>query len=316
MVLLEGTDRVGKSTVAQAMKSLLPNWGYRHHGVPPYDPFLYFGWFLADARPNTIVDRLHWSEYAYGKTYRNSAGIDEDHYRILDLMLLSQDTTVIYLEDSLEAIKARWDPKEPFAFEKFGELKEHFEVKLYDSVQKKMRCNAKELVEFPSGKPTNLLRTLCSNFEVKQSFISELYAPSVGLGSYEAQFVIIGEGQDFDNCSYQPVMPLQVGFASEWLWKSLKHENIRWWKGYYTNAFSFKDSETLDSYLENQLFHAEKILCLGNVARDLVFGTKFWRKHPGACLVVNHPNHARRFQHREFDNWSNQIGTFLEDWRF
>src|SRR5437016_14437090 len=99
MLILEGSDCVGKTSVAKTLLDLLPGCAYKHHTKPPVHPYNYFGWFLAHTGPRVIVDRLHWSEYAYGTVYRHGSQLTDHQWKYLELACLSRRATIITLID-------------------------------------------------------------------------------------------------------------------------------------------------------------------------------------------------------------------------
>lgn len=98
IVLLEGLDKCGKSTAAGEIATRLLEFGpvnLIHFGKPEgedqfreyLDALLAADWFQG----STIIDRLHWSEEAYGSVYRPDTrllstgainALDEVLYRI------------------------------------------------------------------------------------------------------------------------------------------------------------------------------------------------------------------------------------------
>jgi len=114
MIVIEGPDKVGKTTLADRFYKLLPGWRRVHFGVPPdgVPVFDYHVKGLAMAGPMAIVDRLHWSEYAYGLTYRGKVGYNDLQWVAMETYLASCKATMILLTDKVSSIKARWD--DPF----------------------------------------------------------------------------------------------------------------------------------------------------------------------------------------------------------
>jgi hypothetical protein len=114
MIIVEGVDRVGKSSL---VKVLARNLGFKivHCVVPPdgESVFDYHMRMIQDGE-DAIVDRLHWSEYAYGETYRQGCGYTKKQWRQLEDELQAAEAGVILLSDSLKLIRERWGPEEQF----------------------------------------------------------------------------------------------------------------------------------------------------------------------------------------------------------
>lgn len=80
IILLEGLDKTGKTTTAGELAAQLSSFGpvsLVHFGKPQgEDQFRQYLEALRQAdefQGSTIIDRLHWSEEAYGRVYRDSA---------------------------------------------------------------------------------------------------------------------------------------------------------------------------------------------------------------------------------------------------
>ena len=140
MIIVEGLNRCGKTTLAMELRRRLGRFSYRHTTRPMKEvgPFNYRLWQLADAHPFMIVDRCHWSDYAYahGAVFqsvlergpglpvgRGAAGgnmvpwrpIDKTEvgltfaeWRLLELAFMSRGATVLMLWDNADAIRSRW----------------------------------------------------------------------------------------------------------------------------------------------------------------------------------------------------------------
>lgn len=128
MIIIEGADKTGKTALAQALASQLPEWKPAHFGVPKGSVVEYHLDGIEAVGSKSIVDRLHWSEYAYGLTYRGVCGYDEVAWDGFEEMLVGMNATVILMTDSVDRIQKRWRAGgEPFDVEKVMELVNHFE---------------------------------------------------------------------------------------------------------------------------------------------------------------------------------------------
>lgn len=120
MIILEGVDRVGKSSVARSLLRLLPDYKYVHCEVPPKGEHVldYHVRLLNLDDPQfdgkLIVDRLHWSEYAYGITYRKGCKYSQSQWNGFENRLLEASAHVILMSDAVKLIRHRWDEKEQF----------------------------------------------------------------------------------------------------------------------------------------------------------------------------------------------------------
>lgn len=317
MILLEGPECVGKTTVAMALRRLLPGWSYRHFSVPPscVRPYYYHAWPITDAHPRVIIDRLHWSEYAYGIPTRGNFDYTEDEWRNVELLLLSRATTVVYMTDDSEAIKARWAQ---------SQKRQHFNVAVADGVIARygnlfmkhsdplshlnvLAFTLPQLIDPRTNRPTDALRDLARDAEDAAGACA--LPASVGCGSLDPDFVILGESpRDQQSVGGDaPQVPLSAGPACEWLWRALKELNAPWWDGYYTNASAFRSEVELGAYLNS--LNPRVVVALGARAHGAVFTAQSTRALAPHVEVkaVDHPAYVRRFKHGQYETWRNEL---------
>jgi hypothetical protein len=65
MIIIEGADHLGKTTLAKAVAEKL-GWKYFHH-TKPRPKFSYFSEYLEQARPESVWDRYHLGAMVYGE---------------------------------------------------------------------------------------------------------------------------------------------------------------------------------------------------------------------------------------------------------
>ena len=106
--LVEGFDRTGKGTLCAHLQEDLPDFRYVHFGVPDQeDPFnFFFDRLMLHGGEDLIVDRFHWSNYAYNGTLGGPVLADFDWWR-LDHWLAEQGALVVLLVDDPHAIHRR-----------------------------------------------------------------------------------------------------------------------------------------------------------------------------------------------------------------
>lgn len=108
IVLLEGLSRVGKSVLANRLQADLPGFKRLHFGPPDIpDAYEFFTQELREIEgEDVIIDRLHWSNFAYQSLFGGSVLTDFDHYRI-DAWLANQPCVAILLVGEPHAIYDR-----------------------------------------------------------------------------------------------------------------------------------------------------------------------------------------------------------------
>jgi hypothetical protein len=323
MILLEGSDRVGKTTVAKALRDLLPSWSYRHHTKPPCDTYDYFARFLTETHPRVIVDRMHWSNFTYGHVYGDQSRLTDHQWRVLELAYLGRRAVVLYMYDELDNIKSRWGADEMYKFDeaKWVELLQRYswladgcrmDGKL--TVLPVVKAKLPELVNLTDGKPKQLLKSIAAAAEANARHLAGWPPPSMGYGNTEpGGFLVIGEKPSYAKFD-SPNFPLDMGPACEWFWRAVDAVKLRWWEGYYTNASSFRSVGDFACFVH--WLKPAKVLALGGVASKLVTqGCCFTGTWP-TCEVatISHPGFARRFESSQFNLWGSKLETALIDW--
>jgi hypothetical protein len=94
MIVIEGADGVGKTTLARELCHRL-HLGYEHYGMLP-EGWRYFEDYMPSIRRDVVLDRFIMSELVYGTRLRRGCLIGEDEFRGLEaLMALQGCLTVV-----------------------------------------------------------------------------------------------------------------------------------------------------------------------------------------------------------------------------
>lgn len=129
IVLIEGLDKTGKSTDAKALAALADETGefdqparVLHFGVPKTNPYQDYREALRDADAYdgpTIIDRLHWSEEAYGQMFRRDDAKTLSPARIdaLDQLLFAFGGVVLLKTRDPREIAAALDEDDSFSMD-------------------------------------------------------------------------------------------------------------------------------------------------------------------------------------------------------
>lgn len=169
MILLEGVDRTGKTTVAEHLMRLLPGWSFVHQTKPDCHPFKYGMQRVANSHPRVVLDRLHWSNYAYGRVYDGSQELLDAHeWRLTELALASRGTMVVYMHDDLESILGRWGKDEMYPPTEIPALLDHYR-NLVGGAGDRKSCLPTHVATLPDlvycGRPTYRLQQLAAECE-------------------------------------------------------------------------------------------------------------------------------------------------------
>lgn len=319
MLLVEGCDNTGKTTVARRLLEHLPGWSYRHFTNPdPFaPPYRYFLWQVADTHPRMVLDRFHLSDWAYGHVYKGGPKLTSHEWRFLELALLALDGRVLLMSDDAEQIRARWGEKE----------------EMYDAGGAEQLVARYHEIAYGEATPRRTrLPVLSGRLDLlddrRLREVAEWCGdpvpgppPSLALGSPRASFLVLGEAPPpsappSDARGSDPDLPFSRGPAAAWLWRALDELGVRWWEGAYANAASFRSFNEFDDYLcAHRRRGLRKVVCLGERADRLV--RDHWRRWGNLTYAaldrhcVWHPSYVKRFRHREFAAWKLDLGAAL-----
>jgi hypothetical protein len=99
LVVLEGVDGTGKTTLARELRALVPGAAVLHSGPPQIHPAVEY---LAPLRsypagtPDMILDRWHLGEEVYGHLYRGGSGLGDHGFEVVEDVLLSLGAVLVY----------------------------------------------------------------------------------------------------------------------------------------------------------------------------------------------------------------------------
>jgi len=106
MIIIEGIDKSGKTTLAFELKKMFPELEIKKFGVPDGDPIAgYYDEILSTFKPK-IYDRFIYGEYPYSKVKRpDQVFMDTRSFIMLELTLLTKPHLVIWAKPSVETIQ-------------------------------------------------------------------------------------------------------------------------------------------------------------------------------------------------------------------
>lgn len=111
MIVIEGTDNLGKTTLANAVVARLNEDGfshiYRHFSKLP-ESFNKVWGYLPYMHRNSVMDRFYLSRQAYGKALKNQETLSREQLRWLDANLRLHAGFTVLVTASDERIKADW----------------------------------------------------------------------------------------------------------------------------------------------------------------------------------------------------------------
>jgi thymidylate kinase len=165
MLILEGTDCVGKTTLAHKLAKRL-NMVYQHLGPLPDT------WSDEDyihlASINAVRDRYHLSEVAYSATLKNRSCRIKDVKVLHSTLILKYLAFTIIITADGPVIRDRFDEKrELFTYDEVSLVNETFKLMLYYADFK---------IHVTTDRPDitdDIVERICSAYERKRKCITE-----------------------------------------------------------------------------------------------------------------------------------------------
>lgn len=111
LIILEGVDGAGKSTLAAQLAADIPGAEVRHFSQPEAHPLTEYGLPIEAYRPGTrqhlICDRFHIGEMIYSELYRDGSLLGEAGFWWMRQLLKSRGALVLNVTAPLELIEQR-----------------------------------------------------------------------------------------------------------------------------------------------------------------------------------------------------------------
>jgi len=112
MIILEGADLVGKSTLAAKLCHKLSK-PYEHLGPLPPDFHTYWSYMLL-MKNEPVMDRFHWSEWAYSYARQDETRQSIYEKKLVEAALHELGAVSVLVRTNWDNIRARYDDKEMY----------------------------------------------------------------------------------------------------------------------------------------------------------------------------------------------------------
>lgn len=110
MLIIEGPDGVGKTTLAKELQKRLSGFGYIYsHFTRLPDSFDRVWGYVERMSRRVVQDRFHMSELAYTYARGDTTKLDTESYRLVDAHLRQIGGMTILLNADPELVESRWD---------------------------------------------------------------------------------------------------------------------------------------------------------------------------------------------------------------
>lgn len=113
MLIIEGTDGVGKTTLCRRLLAGLPGHRYGHMSRPPAGFDHHWG-YVALAAPDLVQDRFHMGDVAYAHARGEPPSLTPDRYAMVDAALRPLGSFVVVVTADEGLVRARWTPDQMY----------------------------------------------------------------------------------------------------------------------------------------------------------------------------------------------------------
>jgi thymidylate kinase len=117
MLIIEGPDGVGKTTLAKKLLGNFTDRVYAHFTrLPP--SFDYYWGYVERMGRRVVQDRFHLSEIAYAQARGETPKLCPETYRLVDGRLRLIGAYMVLVTATEELVRSRWDPTQMYDVEK------------------------------------------------------------------------------------------------------------------------------------------------------------------------------------------------------
>jgi hypothetical protein len=115
LVVVEGADGAGKTTLIGRLQDVLGEAEVRHKGPPERDPVEEYAVDIQDYRPGSgrhvLCDRWHWGELVYGPVLRGKTRFTRETFAHVEKVLLARGAVVVHATGDPGILGARLETR-------------------------------------------------------------------------------------------------------------------------------------------------------------------------------------------------------------
>lgn len=188
MLIIEGPDLVGKTTLALACQKILASKGYAHvyqHFTKLPEAFDQFLDYLPHIRRNVVQDRFHMSREAYGRALGNQAVNSLLEIQLIDARIRMQGGMTVIVSASERFIRHQWQSKDRDEMYKLDDVIKV--MKEYDRIHAQGDFDVDHYFIADEGWPSP--EFVVSEYLRKQNALTELNARAVRNQTWSDAFI-------------------------------------------------------------------------------------------------------------------------------
>ena len=298
LVIIEGADKTGKTTLAKALAAKL-GWKYEHFSAPGKDPAFEYADFLLNLKRPTVCDRFYVGELVYGPLLRGKS-----------LMTRTQILTIERLCRFRAAILIHAAPKPDIMMDLFDRSSEEEAVtaeqnlKAYRAFKPVMLARHVTTMRYVLPTPSSLKKTIAQlqrQLEVNAIWAKTAARQCSGIGTIAGQKMAL-VGEKINKRTAWLSVPFSAGPAAEFLHDAMHAAGVDEKQVYLTNADTLTKAEA--AFLETD---GCCWIALGKQASVVL--SDLGRTH----TLIPHPQFWNRFRHAKKKEYVNVLRVLWLD---
>ena len=309
-IIIEGTDKCGKSTLALELAKRL-YMPVINRMKPKENIFIECIDFFTDTETPTIVDRLHISEQAYGPVKRDGSRFDEREFHLVEMSAMMLGTFNIFCYDSLENIEKRCisENEEFIKGDEIGKVLKNFhEVIENDSILDWHYYKIGDSIDELAEKIENHFNSI----RVSQRY--RLLSENRTVGNPDGEYLIYGE--KYGDSLKMPLIPFGNNSPGLFFMKALKASDIDLRNVMISNIqksnYMMPDVNDAEAAVEEmKLQNVKKVICLGRdtfeKANDIAAKNNLLGKVKLAKIY--HPSYVTQYSDMSLQDYVSEINA-------
>jgi hypothetical protein len=315
IIMLEGPDLAGKTTLAKKLKKFVKGSTVVHRGPPELpDPF---GEYLTPLEEmyhsdgSFILDRWHWGERVYGPIVRKKDMFSNPSFEYLEMACERYGVYRVLRLPSVATLRQRWDEHG----DDFIDASQHVDViDAYTSMKRGSGgVTVDRMLEMDDVNKTVAARVVSEAF-FRERCSRHLDCWTSYIGPYTPKVLFVGEAPAITRRgNHTTAFTPYRGSSGEYLMYALSAVNFKRTVGTFGFCNALTEGEGKLDTLIDQL-DEPRVVALGAVAHDALDDIN--RVHGR----TPHPQFARRFHNREFVSYGSALvraaqGEDMRTWR-
>lgn len=291
MVIIEGPDRAGKTTLARFIEAKL-GYQYHHEGPPINKSALqHYAELLLTKPDRTVFDRLHLGETVYGPIMRGVDLLDGDAGVVLmNRLIVPRNIHVIICLPDFEGCLERWSRNLKLEYvttiDQFKRIYDHYQELAFRLMDDPFTREHHRVYDFEREKVLPHIHDLPYFHPYHNS-----------VGSTSARFVFVGE---IANHATLDLPFFSTSGSSRFLNDALVDAGYREFETAFVNAICL-DGRHVDDRLRKS-FKGAVLVALGGTASDILRDAGL-----RATAVVPHPAYWKRFKSKNREEYVDKL---------